>query len=136
MCIFKALYRRQKYKREKARIGNLKLNLIVADTFIKKAIGLMYRKSIGRSEGMLFKFGRDGYNGIWMKNMLFSIDIIWLDRDGKIVDYVEDAKPCRKTFGCEVYKPRSKARYIIEVNSGFVKKSNVKMGDRFIFSSE
>ncbi|MEM3826974.1 MAG: DUF192 domain-containing protein [Candidatus Micrarchaeaceae archaeon] len=118
----------QKYRKKKVVCGKTVLDVVVADSFVKKAIGLMYRKRLGRKDGMLFEFGRDGYYGIWMRNMLFPIDIVWLDSSGKVVDYVEDAAPCKGFFDCKVYKPCRKARYIIEANSGFVKSSKLCKG--------
>lgn len=128
--MFRLLYKRQKYSKLKAKIGGGELELLVADSFVKKAIGLMYRKSLGENEGMLFKFGREGYYGIWMRNMLFSIDIIWIGESGRIVDIVESAEPCTRALGCEVYKPREKGKYIIEARKGFAKKAKIAIGDK------
>ncbi|MGC8622706.1 MAG: DUF192 domain-containing protein [Candidatus Micrarchaeia archaeon] len=117
-------------------IGGEKLELFVADSFTKKAIGLMYRDTIGKKEGMLFKFDKEGYYSIWMHNMLFSIDIFWVDSSGNIVDMVKDAKPCEKFMGlgCKVYKPKEKSMYVIETASGFAGAASISIGDKVSFA--
>ena len=115
------VYKKQKFK------------AFVADSLLKQAIGLMYRKSIGSNEGMLFLFGRPSYYGIWMHNMHFSIDIIWLDEGKRIVDIVENATPCRSIIGCKVYKPKKPSAAVLEVASGIVRRLGMKVGDRLQF---
>jgi len=112
-----------------------KFKAFVADSLLKQAIGLMYRKSIGSNEGMLFLFGRPSYYGIWMHNMHFSIDIIWLDEGKRIVDIVENAAPCRSIIGCKVYKPKKPSTTVFEVASGIVRKLDIKIGDKLQFNA-
>ncbi|MGC8888985.1 MAG: DUF192 domain-containing protein [Candidatus Micrarchaeia archaeon] len=121
-----------KYKHAHASIGGKKLHLLVADSFPKHMLGLMYMRSIKESEGMLFIFSRNAYHGIWMRNMLFPIDIIWLDEKFEVVDIVENAEPCQSIFGCKTYMPISQARYVIELNAGSSKKLGIKKGSRLI----
>ncbi|TAL48632.1 DUF192 domain-containing protein [archaeon] len=114
------------------RLGNTTVHAEVADTFPKQMKGLMFRGSMPANQGMLFTFGYDGYHGIWMMNMSFPIDIIWVDSQQKVVDIVKNAQPCR--IICPTYKPESEARYVIEVNAGFAKKHGVEIGDKVRFS--
>jgi len=59
-----------------------------------------------------------------MKGTLIPLDIIWINKDKKIVDYVEYAQPqgARKTIDLPVYKPKEKAQYILELPGGTIKK--------------
>ncbi|MBI5252912.1 MAG: DUF192 domain-containing protein, partial [Euryarchaeota archaeon] len=57
---------------------------------------------------------------IWMKNMLFPLDIIWLDSDLKVVHIEHDIPPCKEE-SCPIYLPSSPARYILEVNANVTK---------------
>ena len=113
---------------KKVVIGNITIEAEVADTAPKKIKGLMFRESLAEENGMLFLFDDDGYHAIWMMNMSFPIDIVWINSDYKIVDIVKDAQPC-KIF-CPSYKPKEKARYVIEVNAGFTDKHSIKIGDK------
>lgn len=120
-----------KMKTAKVTIGATEVEAEIADTWPKQVKGLMFRKSLPEGNGMLFLFGSDGYQGIWMMNMSFPIDIIWIDSNHKIVDIVKDAKPCG--LSCPIYKPKEKARYVLEVNSGFADKYSIKIGDSVKF---
>lgn len=106
---------------------NAAIKAEVADTVPKQMEGLMSRKSLPDKEGMLFIFKEEGRHGIWMMNMSFPIDILWISKDYKIVDFAEDAQPCR--FNCPVYMPDKKAMYVLEANSGFVSQNKLKSGD-------
>lgn len=109
------------------RISNVTIKAEVADTELKRIIGLMAKQNLASNEGMLFVFDREGYPGIWMVNMRFPIDIIWIDKDYKITSIIEGALPCENT--CPVYYPQEKSMFILEVNSGFVAKNKINEGD-------
>lgn len=126
MCIMKALAKRFTYKTASVSLGRTRVTAIVADTFLKKAVGLMYRPKLGRFECMLFLFGRSGFHGIWMANMNFPIDIVWLDEGFRVIDVVENAPPCKSAFGCPTYYPRSPASYVVEFTAGTAKKYGIK----------
>ncbi|MCD6482714.1 MAG: DUF192 domain-containing protein [Candidatus Aenigmarchaeota archaeon] len=108
------------------RIGNKTIKAEIADTPAKMMIGLMKKDNITFDEGMIFIFEREGYPGFWMLNMSFPIDIIWIDKDRKIVDITRNAKPC--ILNCTIYKPKEKVLYVLEVKAGFVDKYKIKEG--------
>ncbi|MBN2567042.1 DUF192 domain-containing protein [Candidatus Woesearchaeota archaeon] len=102
-----------------------------AGTPAARAKGLMYRDTL--SGGMLFHFGADGYPGIWMKNMLIPIDILWLDSTLRVVHLVADAPPCAAD-PCPVYTPSHPARYVLELPAGFAGQHGLSVGDILSFS--
>ena len=116
--------KRLKYSSGVVEIGNIKLKAILADSFIKRAIGLMYRDSISEDECMLFTFSHPSMLGIWMKGMKFPIDILWLDSSKSIVTIKESLPPCRGIL-CKTYYPERESMYVIELRSGFIKKNSV-----------
>ncbi len=97
------------------------------------ATGLMFRGELGKERGMLFIYAYDDYQRIWMKNMKFPIDIIWIDSDYRIKWVVKDAKPCT-VEPCEVYSSPERARFVLEVNSGFAKANNITPGQKVTIS--
>ena len=107
-------------------IGSTKVKAEIAGTMAKQMQGLMFRQGIKENDGMLFVFDDYDYHSIWMMNMNFSIDIIWI-KDGKIVDIYKNAQPCG--ISCPTYVPRSMDNYVLEVNSGFVEKHGIEVGD-------
>ena len=97
--------------------------------------GLSDRESLLLNQGMLFVFENEGSYGIWMKDMKFAIDIIWIDEDKKIVDIVINAapQPGKKDKELTIYKPRSDAMYVLEVNAGLVSLHNLQIDDKVNF---
>jgi len=80
---------------------------------------------------MLFIFEKESLHSFWMKNMRFPLDIIWIDKDKKIVDIYKFALPCKDI--CKTITPSLKAKFVLEVNAGFVEKNNLKIGERLDF---
>lgn len=94
--------------------------------------GLMFRQSMPEDAGMLFIFPSLDQQGFWMKNTLIPLDLIWMNERKEIV-YFLTALPCKKD-PCESYMPMQKAKYVLEVNAGFVKKHKLQIGNRLEFT--
>ena len=109
------------------------LSLIVARTQAAKEHGLGGRSSLPVDTGMLFVFDRAANYGIWMKDMLFSIDIISLDANF-VVTHLE-SHVASSTYPTIFYSPAT-TKYIIETNAGYVIKNNVKVGDVLDFAKK
>lgn len=101
----------------------------VADTNVSRQRGLSGRDGLVPNGGMLFVFDSDGTWGIWMKDMLFSIDIVWLAQDGTILTIATDVAP--DTYP-KVFYPTSPARYVVELPAGFIKAHDIAVGDNFV----
>ena len=122
-------------KEEKASINYVKINdtiveVDIASNDVERAKGLSGRANLREYSGMLFIFDKLSRNMFWMKDMNFPIDIIWLDENKKIVYIKENLSP--KTYP-EVFGPEAYTMYVLEVNSGFAKKHNIKLGDQASF---
>jgi len=109
-------------------IKNICYSVEVADTPSKREYGLMNRAQLGEDRGMLFIFEKEDVYKFWMKGTLIPLDIIWMDKDGKIVYIRENVEPC-KSDPCEIYGPGEKAKYVLEINGGLVSKRGMKIGD-------
>ena len=133
MCLLWILSRGLKFERSQITISRKRMTALLADTPRKMTAGLMFRKSLKQNECMLFVFPRDGAHPIWMRNMKFNIDILWLDSKKRIVDVVESAKPI---YGLDFssYSSNGPSRYVVELNAGFVRKNRVKIGDTVRFN--
>ena len=81
---------------------------------------------MGANEGMLFVFSTSERWRIWMRDMLFGIDILWLGEDGTVLDMYEYVYPESYPF---VFEPGEPARYILEVNAGFAGANGIRVGD-------
>ena len=111
-------------------IQDIPLSVEVVDTKSARQLGLSGKPFLPRGEGMLFVFDTDDAHGIWMKGMLFNIDIIWIDSNYKIVDLKINATP--ESFPA-VFKPKEESRYVLEVNANFVEEHKIKIGDSIHF---
>jgi len=89
----------------------------VSRTPQERSKGLMFREYLPTGEGMLFDFKEEGKHGIWMKNTLLTLDIVWINEDLEVVYIKKKVPPCT-VDDCPVYKSDVPARFVLEVNSG------------------
>jgi len=98
----------------------------------ERAQGLMFRQNIEFDQGMLFVFDREGIYSFWMKNMLIPLDLIWLDKEKRVVHIERDVPPCAEE-PCPTYSPKIPALYVLEIKAGSFEKRGLKMFDRLDF---
>lgn len=110
-------------------INNQKVDVIVADSPNERTRGLSGRERLAEREGMLFVFGDESEYCIWMKDMNFSIDAIWLDADQKVIDIKTNLSP--DTYPA-TFCPKLSAKYILEVNAGSSQKWQIELGDKAV----
>ena len=101
------------------------VNVELADTPEERARGLMFRRTLPDDGGMWFEFDREQMQSFWMKNTYLSLDIIYADAYGKIVDIHENTVP----HSTRSVVSKAKAQYVLEVKSGYVKRHGLKVGD-------
>lgn len=127
--MLKFIWKHTRYNRSVLEINRTKFNAIMADTFFKRIIGLMYRDRIKQNECMFFIFPTKSRYGIWMHNMVFSIDVVWFDDNMCVVDLKKSLKPCSSILKCKTYKPISKSKFIVEFNSKIIDRYKIKIGN-------
>lgn len=114
-------------------INDIKIPVEVANTKELQAKGLSDRESLDAGSGMLFDFGSTPVNAaFWMKDMHFSLDMIWIAGD-KIVKIDPDIPyPAAGTPDSQLplYTPQTLINYVLEVNAGFAASNNIKVGDQ------
>ncbi len=128
MCITKFLYNHTRFDTSYIKVNGRRLKIYKANSTSRMMIGLMYRPGLSKGEGMLFYPGNNARHGIWMQNMKFPIDIVWLSGEGRVVDIKERAAPCKSIFSCPTYKPEDNARYVLEIAAGASKALRIKKG--------
>ena len=103
----------------------------VADSKASRTKGLSSVHSIGPNEGKLFVFDEEGYHEFWMKDMNFSLDIIWINDLGTVVEIQENVSP--ESYP-NSFKPMAPASKTLEVNAGYVAQNGIKIGDQMIWT--
>ncbi len=88
--------------------------------------GLSGRSSLENNKAMLFVFPQESAYSFWMKDMKFSIDILWISENGTVIYIARNAQPCGET--CQQIVPPAPAKYVLEVNAG--QASEIQIGDK------
>ncbi len=100
----------------------------IADTDERRALGLMYRTTLAADAGMLFDFRRDEDVAMWMRNTRIPLDMLFIDRTGRIVNIAERAVP----FSEATISSAAPVRAVLEVNGGTAARLGLRPGDRVI----
>lgn len=93
------------------------VTLELAITPDELAQGLMFRPKLPDDRGMLLIFSEERLPNIWMMNTLVALDIVYLDRTGRVVDVVTDAQPCPGE-PCPRFTPKLPAQAVLEIPAG------------------
>jgi uncharacterized membrane protein (UPF0127 family) len=106
--------------------------LTVAQTEADREQGLSDTPSLASDHAMLFVFPNIGRPAIWMKDMNYSIDIVWLDNDKKVAYTVVGAQP--SSYPNTIFQPDIDSRYVIELPAGTIEKTGIHRGDKAEFT--
>ena len=108
-----------------------KVNLCVelAISQREKSKGLMYRKDLSNSDGMLFVWKNAGKRCMWMKNTSIPLSIAFIKEEGVISD-IYNLYPFSTLSVCST----DKVKYALEVNRGWFKENEITRGDTVISS--
>ncbi len=112
--------------------GYTKVTVESSTTLESWTKGLMGRTSLPENHGMLFVFPDERVTKMWMKDTQFPLDMIFMNKEYKIIDLKENFQTC--TNKCEIYTAQGKPQYVLEVNAGFVQKNEIKIGDHVRFT--
>jgi uncharacterized membrane protein (UPF0127 family) len=107
------------------------ISLIVVNNSESRTRGLSGTESLPENSAMLFVFDEPDRYGIWMKDMKFPLDILWLNEDKKIIHIERNVSP--QTYP-KVFTSGEKSLYVLETNVGFVEKNNLKVGNVLNFT--
>lgn len=117
------------FPRGMVKIDDVLLQVQIADTKPLQTRGLMFQEKLPYDQGMIFVFEDEGVRSMWMLNMQFALDLIWIDSEGNVVHIEKDTQPCKsalETIGCTFTNGNEEmAKYVLEVSSGFVDKFNI-----------
>ncbi|MGE0130947.1 MAG: DUF192 domain-containing protein [Blastocatellales bacterium] len=92
----------------------------LANTFFKRLRGLMFRRRLAPAEALWLR----PCNGVHTFWMLFAIDVIFLDRELRIVKLVENMRPFRAT------SIQLAARSVVEMPAHTISRASLKVGDQ------
>lgn len=111
------------YPHEILQIGSHSLDVAIADTQPRREQGLSGVKELRSGQGLLFKFDTPGRYAFWMKNMLFPIDMVFIDSQMKVVEVIPTISP--DTYPQAFSSKKRDYLYVLELGAGEVKKLHI-----------
>ena len=97
----------------------------IADDQEEHARGLMFRRSMDRTAGMLFDFGDDKSVWFWMKNTYLPLDMLFIGEDRRVKYIARNTTPLSE----RTITPPEKVRYVLEINAGVSAALGINIGD-------
>ena len=94
--------------------GKAKFDVLLAASPEARELGLMFKSRLPKSEGMLFIYEYPQQVSFWMKNTLISLDILFFDQYGELINIAHNTVPGDLT-------PRSSLgpiQFVLEINAG------------------
>lgn len=116
------------------RVGEVEVEVIVRDTIEGRRQGLSGFSELENDEGMLFVFPVVSKYSFWMKGMKFDLDFIWI-KDNRVVEITEGVEALEEGVVPVKVQPKVVVNKVLEVNSGWVKKNRVRVGDKVILDN-
>ena len=101
------------------------IKIELADTYQKREMGLMFRKSMPDDSGMLFKFDKPQNLSFWMANTYIPLDIAFLDENMRVTKIANMAPLSTKSVTSDI-----PCLYALEVPVGTLNKHNIAIGTR------
>jgi uncharacterized membrane protein (UPF0127 family) len=98
----------------------------LAKTKEERERGLMFRKELPEGRGMLFDFSPQQDVSMWMKNTYLSLDMIFIQADGRILRIAENTEPMSE----RIISSGGPVKAVLEVAAGTARKDGIAPGDR------
>ena len=98
-----------------------RIEIEIADNEAKRETGLMHRKLMKNSRGMLFIFPDEKRRLFWMKETHIPLDIIFVNAERNIIHIAENTQP----YSLKQIPSFEYAQYVVEVNAGYCKKKSI-----------
>ncbi|MCQ2004144.1 DUF192 domain-containing protein [Rhizobium sp. NRK18] len=108
--------------------GTVTFQVEIAATQAERERGLMERKTLDESAGMLFDFGTTRMVSMWMHDTPLPLDMLFIDKDGSIRTIAENTEPYSDT----IIPSGEPVAYVLEINGGAAKRAGVTIGDKVL----
>jgi len=105
-------------------LGNQEITAELALTLPQIMTGMMFRKDMGESEGMLFVFGRPHRASFYMRNTLVPLSSAYINSEGTILE-IHDMKPLDET---PIEANSDNIQYVLEMKQGWFDRHTVATG--------
>ena len=110
---------------------SIEFSVLIAESNKDRRQGLMHIEFMEENQGMLFVFNPPRRVSMWMRNTPMSLDILFIDRNGKVINMEENTTP----YSTKALSSGGTIRWVLEINSGLAKTKGIKTGDLVILES-
>jgi uncharacterized membrane protein (UPF0127 family) len=110
------------------RIDDDVIKVEVAESRADKQRWLMFREErLPLNSAMILVYEKSDLYSMWLLNIEYNLDLIWINENGNIVYMVKDAEPCKNALDAAscTYKNTKAAKYIIAAASGFIDEHDI-----------
>ena len=105
-----------------------RFNIEIANTPITRQRGLMERRHLELDAGMLFDYTKPRQIHMWMKNTFISLDMVFIDKFGKIKGITANTTP----HSTNVIPSPGPVLAVLELNAGTASRLSIGIGDQVI----
>lgn len=98
----------------------------IADTPARQEQGLMFVRQLPASQGMLFPQSSPQVANFWMKNTYIPLDMVFIDKDGRIAKIIADARP----FSLDLLSSDVPVTAVLEIRGGEAHQLGLAVGDK------
>ena len=105
-------------------LGAQELTAELALSNVEIYTGMMFRKEMAESEGMLFVFAAPSRRAFYMKNTVLPLSCAYIDSEGAILE-IRDLKPLDET---PVEAGTDQVQYVLETKQGWFERNKVGVG--------
>jgi hypothetical protein len=109
--------------------GAHRIDIEVAESDQEKSYGLMFRRSLGDDQGMLFPYPSAHEITMWMRNTFIPLDMIFIRADGIVHRIEMDTEPHSE----RVIGSQGNVTGVLEMKAGSARRLGIKPGDRVEF---
>jgi uncharacterized membrane protein (UPF0127 family) len=105
-------------------VGTEQMDAEMCATSTEEHTGMMFRKSMGENDGMIFNLGYTGQAGFWMKNCYVPLSVAYIDPNGVI----QEIHPLQPMDTNTVFSTSYNIRFALETPQGWFDRHNIKPG--------
>jgi uncharacterized membrane protein (UPF0127 family) len=105
--------------------GTYEFDVEIARTREQQSRGLMFRRTLGPRDGMLFVHAQPELVTMWMRNTYISLDMIFIRADGRIHRIENSAEPLSE----RIITSGDRVTAVLELRAGTAELMGIKPGD-------
>jgi uncharacterized membrane protein (UPF0127 family) len=129
---------RTEFSKGTVKLDDKVITVEIADTAAERQRWLTFRQDqLAEDTALLIKYDEPDLYEVWMLNIEYNLDLIWIDKDGNVVYVKENVPPCQnvvETVSC-TYKTTARSLYVMATTAGFVDAHDISTASKMTIIS-